>query len=363
MILQRYILREMLATFLMTFAAISLIIFIGVGIQQYRRLEGLGVLFLLESMPFLFCYAVRFSLPASTLIASVLVFGRLAAENELVAIRASGIHLRHVINPAIALGLWLSFFFLLFNDHVAPIAIQRQRLVIRKGFITGLANPPPLGTSLTLANHRIIYKRYVNGRFEELSILRLDENPQPEGGQTVENAWSQTAEFIEGDGVQPPRFRLQNVTFLRANSREAPRNWSVGRGKEYVHPLNVAELIDETRRFFEMPTPDLMAVLPYVWGERGKDVMAERHQRLAWAFGPFVLILLGAPIGILLRKGSRLAGFGASLPGGALYLLLGVVGQAMSSRDVTALPMLWLWLTDAVFFLLGFLLLWRVYRI
>lgn len=358
MILQRYILRELLATFLMTFAAISLIIFLGVGIQQYRRLEGLGVLFLLKSAPFLFCYAVRFSLPASTLIASVLVFGRLAAENELVAIRASGIHLRHVVHPAVALGLWISLFFLLFNDHLAPVAIQRQRLVVRQGAITGLTDPPPLGTSLTLANQRIIYKRYRNGRFEELSMLRL------EGDTAVENAWSQTAQFVEGSDAQPPQLRLHRVTFLRATSREAPRNWSLGLGEEYVRPLNVGELIDETRRFFEMPTPDLLAVLPYVSGSRARDLMAERHLRMAWAFGPLVLMLLGVPIGILLRKGSRLAGFGASLPGGALYLLLGVVGQALADRSTLLLaPTAWLWLADAVFFLVGALLLWRVYRI
>jgi lipopolysaccharide export LptBFGC system permease protein LptF len=359
MILQRYILREIVATFLMVFLTISMIIFIGIGIQQYRRLEGLGFLFLLKSIPFMFCFAMRYSLPASTLMASVLVFGRLAAENEITAIRASGIPLWRVVNPALALGLCLTALFLLFNDHVAPRAINQQRSLAQQGLLGTLRNPPPVGTTLFFSNCRLLYKRFRNGIFEELAISRVD----PKG--SVETVWAREAQFVVTDDG-PPRFMLQHVIWLVATEKTPPHNWPVGEALLFEYPLDIEPLMQRSRKYYEMPTADLK-VLERVWGETGDAgrraaVAAERHQRIAWAFGPFVLTLLGAPVGILLRKGSRLAGFGASLPGGFVYFLLATVGQVFAPR-LHLDPVAVVWFSDGLFLLLGMVLLWRVYRI
>jgi lipopolysaccharide export system permease protein len=355
MILQRYILRELATTFLMVFLTISLIVFIGIGIQQYRRLEGLGFLFLLRSVPFMFCYAVRYSLPASTLMAAVLVFGRLAAENEITAIRAGGIPLWRVVHPALFLGMAISLAFLLFNDHVAPEAIHRQRTLAKQGLLGTLQNPPPVGTSLTFANCRLLYKRYANGVFEEFSITRRETN-----GQT-ETVWAREALFrVEPD--RPPRFILQHVNWLVAQPEVAPHNWPVGQALAYEYPLDIEPLLHRPRKIYEMSSPHLEAIQRAKGAAGDPKARAERHQRMAWAMGPFVLVLIGAPIGILLRKGSRLAGFGASLPGGTAYFVLATVGQVFATR-LNLDPIAVIWFADALFVAVGIALLWRVYRI
>jgi lipopolysaccharide export system permease protein len=359
MILQRYILREIVATFLMVFLTISLIIFIGIGIQQYRRLEGLGFAFLLKSIPFLFCFAVRYSIPASTLMASVLVFGRLAAENEITAIRAGGIPLWRIVNPALAVGLWLSLLFLLFNDHVAPVAINQQRKLAQQGLLSTLANPPPVGTSMMMSECRLLYKRYRNGVFEEFAITRTAAK------ERVETVWAKEARFVmEPD--QPPRFHLLQVIWLVAQEKAPPHNWPVGQAQTYDYILDIEPLLQRTPKLYEIPTPGLIAMLDTLHGRerqgRRQAVLAERHQRICWALGPFVLTLLGAPIGILLQKGSRLAGFGASLPGGTVYFLLATMGQVFGARmSLNAIAVVWF--ADALFLLVGAVLLWRVYRI
>jgi lipopolysaccharide export LptBFGC system permease protein LptF len=356
MILQRYILRELAASFLMVFLTISLIIFIGMGIQQYRRVEGLGFLLLLKSAPFMFCYAVRFSLPAGTLMTSVLVFGRLAAENEITAIRAGGVPLWRVVHPALALGLGLSAAFLLFNDHVAPEAIHRSRKLAQQGLLGTLANPPPVGTQLIVGNCRILYKRYRGGAFEDFSISRTGEDG------SVQTVWAQSARFVMDDRY-PPRFVLQHVIWLMAQAKAAPHNWPVGQALAYEYPLDVEPLLQRTRKTIEMTTPQLLERIDSESRDgRAAALAAERHQRIAWAMGPFVLVLLGAPIGILLRKGSRLAGFGASLPGGTLYFVLAIMGQVFATR-LSVDPLALIWAADALFFVVGMALLVRVYRI
>jgi lipopolysaccharide export LptBFGC system permease protein LptF len=357
MILQRYILRELAATFLMVFLAISLIIFIGMGIQQYRRVEGLGFVLLLKSAPFMFCYAVNFSLPAGTLMASVLVFGRLAAENEITAIRAGGVPLWRVVHPALALGLGLSALFLLFNDHVAPEAIHRSRKLAQQGLLGTLANPPPVGTTLFVGSCRVLYKRYRNGAFEDFSISRTEKDG------SVQTVWAQSARFVMEE-QQPPRFVLQHVIWLMMQAKAAPHNWPVGQALAYEYPLDIEPLLQRSRRPIEMTTPQMLdrIAADEALGKGGTTLRAEHHKRMAWAMGPFVLILLGASIGILLRKGSRLAGFGASLPGGTLYFVLATMGQVFATR-LQLNPLALIWAADALFFTTGLVLLWRVYRI
>jgi lipopolysaccharide export LptBFGC system permease protein LptF len=378
MILQRYILREIVATFLMVFLTISMIFFIGIGIQQYRRgMEGLGLIFLVKSAPFMFCYVMRYSIPAGTLMASVLVFGRLAAENEIVAIRASGIPLTRIVSPALAVGLWLTFFFLVFNDHVAPLAIHLQRRTAQQSVVATLQNPPPLGTSLNVSSYRLHYKRFNNGVFEEFAIGRAESGgPIKEAPQSVDACWARTARFLPGENGQPPRFRLQHVIWLRAVAKDSPHAWPIGQALTYEYPIDIEPLFRGSKRFIEMTTPELFERLDSEPagppGRVHREIWAERHQRMAWAVSPFVLTLLGAPIGTLLRKGSRMAGFGASLPGGTAYFLLATMGQVFGTRivlmgqvfgiKIVLPPLLVIWAADGLFFIVGVVLLWRVYR-
>ena len=375
MILQRYILRELVATALMAFLTISMVIFLGFGIQQYHRLEGLGFSFLVQTAPFLFCHALTFSLPAACLMASVLVFGRLSAENEITAIRAAGIPLWHAVNPALLLGLVLSLLFLLFNDHVAPRAVKRQRLLARTSLTNSLASPPPLGTSLVFGDNRILYTRFRDDAFQDLCILRVaDEGggarrpggPRPVVRQEAEILWTRRSRFEPGDGDRLPRFRLEDVTWLHVLPQKPPADWPVSTAQSVEYPLDVAGIATRPLRLNEMPTVDLCEVLrtSAQWRspEAIQSIRVERHQRIAWALGPFVLTLFGASIGILLRRGSRLAGFGASLPAGIPYFLMATLGQAFAEK--AHLPaLLSVWIADALFAAIGFVLLWRACRI
>jgi lipopolysaccharide export system permease protein len=361
MILQRYVLRELAAVLTMAFLAISAIIFIAFGVQQYTKLEGLGFPFLVQSAPFIVCRAVRFSLPAAALIATVLVYGRLAADNEIVALRAGGVHLWRVVSPALALGLWATAGFLAFNDHLAPVSIQKERHLARVGLVNTLTTPPPLGTALVISDYRIIYKEFSHGAFEELSLLRTDDSGRADVAGESEIIWARRARFKPGDDNNLPRFQLEDVTGLRTLPGKDPRDWPGLLAREIDYPLDVEQMAKRPWRLFEMTTPDLYAVLRTPGRTASSSsIRAERHQRIAWALGPFVLVLFGAPIGVLLRKGSRMAGFGASLPGGAAYFILAAMGQAYATKGgFTAAA----WGADLLFGIGGAILLWRMVRV
>ncbi len=79
--------------------------------------------FLVLSLPL----TVALSLPMAVLVATLYAFSRLAAENELTAMKATGVSLRNVLTPVLWAAAGVTVFMVLFNDQVLPRANHRLR--------------------------------------------------------------------------------------------------------------------------------------------------------------------------------------------------------------------------------------------
>lgn len=81
------------------------------------------------------------SVPCAVLVAELMVFGRLSQDNEITAMRASGVHLFRTIVPSLLASVVLAIGLTLFNNHVYPdvnhafanllVDIQRMRPTVR----------------------------------------------------------------------------------------------------------------------------------------------------------------------------------------------------------------------------------------
>jgi lipopolysaccharide export system permease protein len=75
------------------------------------------------SIPFI----VAMSLPMAVLVAVLYSFSRLAAENEVTALRASGVSVIRIVGPVMVGGAVLALLMLLFNDQVLPRSNHKLR--------------------------------------------------------------------------------------------------------------------------------------------------------------------------------------------------------------------------------------------
>ena len=123
-ILTRYVLREHLGPFTFALTALTSLMLLNFISRQFGELVGKGltwsviVEFLLLSIPF----TVALTVPMSVLVAVLYAFSRLAAENEVTALRASGVSPWRLVGPAIGGGVVMSILLLIFNDQVLPRA-------------------------------------------------------------------------------------------------------------------------------------------------------------------------------------------------------------------------------------------------
>src|SRR4051812_38460247 len=99
--------------------------------KQFGQLVGKGLgwgvigEFFLLSVPF----TVAMTLPMAVLVSTLYAFSRLAAENEITAMKASGIGMTRVMVPVLWGAAGLAFFMLFFNDQILPRSNHRLRVL------------------------------------------------------------------------------------------------------------------------------------------------------------------------------------------------------------------------------------------
>jgi lipopolysaccharide export system permease protein len=128
-ILTRYTLREHLGPLIFSLAALTSVLLLNQIAKQFGQLVGKGLPwsvigeFFALTIPFI----IAMTLPMAVLVSVLYAFSRLAAENEVTALRASGVSLRRLIGPVVWGGVMMALLMLFFNDQILPRTNHRLR--------------------------------------------------------------------------------------------------------------------------------------------------------------------------------------------------------------------------------------------
>ena len=128
-ILPRYVIREHVGPLIFSLSALTILLLLNQVAKQFGQLVGKGLSwgiigeFFLLSIPFI----VAMTLPMAVLVAVLYGFSRLVAENEVTALRASGVSVNRIVAPVMVGGVVMALLMLLFNDQVLPRANHRLR--------------------------------------------------------------------------------------------------------------------------------------------------------------------------------------------------------------------------------------------
>ena len=117
-ILQRYLVREWLRTFLPSFACFEFLMFLGFTIQLLHK--GLDIIALRALIPHLFIQAAPYSIPSALLTATSMTYGRMSADREIIAIQTSGIHIHKIVTPILVIGVIFSLITLALSSEILP---------------------------------------------------------------------------------------------------------------------------------------------------------------------------------------------------------------------------------------------------
>ncbi len=132
-ILQRYIIRQHIGPFLFGFFIITLLWILNLLFTRLGHLlsRGLSVWVILEFFLLNMAWIVALTLPMAVLMSCLMAFGRLSADLEITAMKASGINMYRVIAPVFIVSILLCIFLIHFNNNILPDANHRLALLMR----------------------------------------------------------------------------------------------------------------------------------------------------------------------------------------------------------------------------------------
>ena len=372
-ILHRYVLWELVRNFATSFGALVAIVLVGAVYKPLRHGVGFGEL--AQFLPYLLPYLYAWVIPAAALASCVMTYGRLAADNELTAISASGVPLWHVCYPAFALALVLTLVAVPLNDWLIPHSrVVREReireLVLKEPFrVGGLA-----GQFTTKIGPYKVYVEEVRGKHLRNVVVIApkaatqgganDKRSQRGGTRGEEGEISvyraeQATYSISADG-RSLEIELKDARCTIVTPGKRALRWFDLTAGEQKIPIPVEDIEDvNLERRSNLPTSELLRRIAVLRrsraaggaGRAARVVLAklqtEVRLREALAFASLSLCLVGIPLGMVIRRHSRLASFAVAV---VVFLVLYamIAGGTGLAEDGRLPARLALWTPDAL---------------
>jgi len=296
----------------------------------------------------------------AVLTGTLLAFGKLSSDREILAMRTSGVSLWALAFPILVVGLILSLGLIPINDRVVPWSHYAIRQLVKE---IGIRNPTAFlepGTFIKEFKPYILFVYGVEGN--RLSKIRIYE---PQEGRPTRTIVAEKGEFIPIPAERRVLLKLYDGTADEPDPKNPSKFYKL-QFATYTMNMNVKEGTDP-KTLARKPKDMSLRMLREEAGKlksQGIDptpLQIEVHRRIAIAFSPLAFMMMGLPLGITTRRAQRSVGFGLSVLVFLGYYLLLVLGQGLAQKGT--LPAgLALWLGNLACLALGAALLWRSAR-
>jgi len=208
-ILDRYILKNHIGPYLFGLSIITFVFIMDFIFKYLDLFIGKGVDFFVVLEFFVLSLGHMFALiiPMAVMPATLMAFGQLAAENEITAMKASGISLYRMIVPVLAAAVILSAALVYYNNFVLPESNHRlMNLMIDIGKMKPTLEIKENIVSDAIKGYTILV-REKNDRTGEIRDVQIREN-KPGGVPTFIIAAGGRMSFMEQENVL--RFELED---------------------------------------------------------------------------------------------------------------------------------------------------------
>ncbi len=395
-VLTKYLLKAHIGPFFFAFFTLTGVILINTLAKEMASLAGKGLAtsvlleFFILSLP----ANIALTLPMSVLVAVLYTFSQLSAENEITALRASGVDLKRLIAPLLLVATLIAGTMIWFNDSVLPAANFRwSRLMV------DIAQTSPLLALQEQTINRIqtmdgmsrfyLQAGNVEATTGELTDVAIYDVSVPGTARTI-YADSGTMMFNEArtdlvltlyDGVvremefgQPQNF--QTIAFERQVRRmsgiasrldrseglsyRSDREMTVAMMENRIDSLRVERT--EVRDHLASPLPDAMnpaaeqderlQARDESLSTEIREYQVEVQKKYSIAVATLVFVLIGVPLALRFPQGGIGMVIAASLVIFGIYYVGLIGGETLGNKGYVD-PTLAMWAINIIFGVLG----------
>ncbi|MEW6557410.1 MAG: LptF/LptG family permease [Elusimicrobiota bacterium] len=355
-IVDRYLLRAFLKSLLL-----SVVIFLFIICITYI-FDRINIIFKFNAPLSLFLLSLWYSLPnwfalvfpVAGLLAVLFSLGDLARNNEITALRTSGLSILRVSVSVIFTGLFLTIFFVFFNNTVLvnsnkhytriwKYKIKKQKPQLAQGY-----------NIVQIENDKIFSAKTIDPKTEKITgliLLELDANMK-----LTEKIVAREAFWKEGN------LELVDVSFSRfSNNRYSIKKF---RTKKIPFDKKPSEFLNIKRNPDEMTYNELAQLIVRLdkSGIPSHQEQTHKHSKLAKPFAILVMLLLGIPFAVKMARTAKIFSFAVAIFIGFLYW--GAVSISMAlGMSRTLSPVVSAWFANILFLVIAAILIYRTERI
>ena len=325
-------------------------------ITEYQLPVSIAILIFGYKLPEYIAYA----LPISVLLTSLIIYGRLSSDRELVALVSFGISFYRIITPALVFSLIVTGLTFLFNELIVPTANYQANL-IQTPFIEQ--------TELNLQKKDIFYPEY--------ELKAVDSFSSPRKLKKIyfaEQYYDQTLQGITVIYLVEDRI-TQIVTAKSARWDRKQEVWDLSEGKISQINHSIEDII--TKNFINLQLPLSATIFEIAQKKRNPEDMNIRQakeylniikdsgkkidivkfalriqQKYAFPFICLIFALIGSTLGAKYSYINRSKGFGFCVAIAFVYYVLGFTSDSLGITGVLS-PFLAAWLPNILCLIIG----------
>lgn len=405
-ILKRYILKEHVPPFLISLMVVTFVLLIDRIIDMLNMIieKKLPMQTVLEMFSLSLPYMLALSIPMAVLVATILAFGRMSVDREIVAIKSSGVNIYSMIGPLILTAVMLTGLMVYFNHWFLPntnhklknlmikIAYYKPMTIIKENEFTTFMNYTVFakGNSDSLLTDVLIYDRS-QSRFPRTvfaksgNVIQMDngnslqiilnngemhERNEKEPGKyqatsfsryviNVKNLGNNNDFFETGFRTDREMTVLQIIKTLKADKKELATKLKEVQNLENRLSLTLRmnpgySQTVETRRLQSMK--QMASSRANELSETINSLEVEFHKKFALSFAIIIFILVGIPLGLMTRTSGIGMAFSVSSVIFLVYYIALNGGEQLADKGLMP-PFMAMWLSNIVFFILSLLLI------
>ncbi len=352
-ILDGYIIRELAGSFVFGIMAFTIIFIAGDLLFQAANLiieKGVSLLVVARLFVYRLPEVILMTVPMSSLLATLLTFGRLSVNSEIVAIQAAGISFRRVLRPVVGISAALAVLTLVGNESIVPFSNRASENLMKYEILQ--ERPSVLKERVFLKDEqngelkRVLYLgklRPREGLMSDILVQEFDAGKLRRISTAQRGTWRSGEWWVEQGEVFEVRDSGKVSLLFRFDRQRLLLN------------LSPEQLEKASRRPAEMSSIELLAHINILRAQGANllPLWVLFHLKLSVPWSTLILAVLGASIGVRTpRRGGSGIGFGLCIMIVFAYYVLMSFSRALGEAGNIP-PMLAAWLPNITFIVLG----------
>ncbi|WP_246559143.1 LPS export ABC transporter permease LptF [Citrifermentans pelophilum] len=348
--IDRYIFREITIPFLLGMTAFTGALLMGRFLKIAEMVVAKGVP--LSKICLLIAYLLPsfalVTIPMAFLLAILLAFGRLSADSEIIAMKASGVGLSRLMAPVMAFAVITAISTLAIAVYAVPAGNTSFKELLTKAIEGNTDLDIRERVFVDTIPGLVIYVESYNSNSRTMKGVMIQDDRKPEnpltifagrGTVSIDTRSRRAHLLLEGGSIH----NIHEDSYRLVNFREYELNLKLDQSIRAI-----------SRNELDMSLAELNA------GINGsakdprlrKDMELEYHRRFATPFACFVFALAGVPLGIQNRRSGKGGGFAVSIGLLIVYYIVLSAAKTAGEKDLlnAALAM---WLPNVIFLALG----------